>query len=146
MISCPNCNGEKFEGHLVGGLEMKAEMPEMVNVVKFFTCVECEYVIAQPSDLRMSKVTIYVLGESLSKQRQGLKHLIDEGILQDKSGQIEDAGGAVVFSQDQSIKLFGYFQFPGGWVFTKPTWKIYEATPDFPLAEGPHKTDVKVLY
>ncbi len=73
MINCPNCNGEKFEVHLVGGLEMKAEMPEMVNVAKFFTCVECEYVIAQPSDLNLMTITIYVLGNSISKQRQGFQ-------------------------------------------------------------------------
>ena len=141
MIKCPSCNGEKFEHHIISGLLMAEDkiVPSALETDrKYYTCVECEYVIAQPSDLNLTTVNVYVLGESLSKQRQGLKHLLDEGLLSPAPDQIK--------TDEQSIRLFGYFEISGNWVFTKPAWKTYEATPDFPLAEGQHKTEVKVLY
>ena len=139
MITCPSCGGEKFESHSVGDLELVSNIYLMLhNAAKYFTCVECEYVIAQPSDLNLMTVTVYVLGNSLSKQRQGLKRMIDEGLIYPSPSQRK--------INEQSIKQFGCFKTPGDWVFTKAAWEKYQANPEFPLAEGQHKTEVKVLY
>lgn len=138
MIKCPSCGGEKFELHIVGGLKMIKESPELIDIAKYHTCVECEYVIAQPSDLNLIEVTVYVLGNSLSKQRQGLsKMAVDDGLdLDDRE------------EREQSLKLFGYFEIPISniWVFTKDVWNNYQAKPAFPLAEGQHSVIVKELY
>jgi len=145
MIKCPSCNGDKFEHHTISGLLMAGDQitPSLLEAgSKYYTCVECGYVVAQPSDLNLLTVTVYVLGNSLSKQRQGLHQVSDKEII-DKGLMAWDTDDFA--ANEQALKLFGYFDLPGAWVFTKTAWEKHQANPDFPLADGQHSVDVKEL-
>jgi len=158
MITCPRCGGEKFEHHTISGLLLVGDkiLPSFVGLyqatlepdAKYYTCVECEYVITQASDLNLLTVTVCVLGNSRSKQRQGLVSLNGEQDMPFIPLKMMDLCiGAInkngYFShwEDEENKMHSYL-----WVFTKAAWEKYQAEPEFPLAEGQHKTEVKVLY
>ncbi|HEC61589.1 MAG TPA: hypothetical protein ENI27_04975 [bacterium] len=143
MINCPSCNGVKFESHHVAPLFLLDDGTIVRGAEsQHYTCVQCDYVIANPSDLNMLTVTVYVLGNSMSKQRQGLSTFGD-GLCPMPS------------IREKLISNPGYFIFTdtkgdpcknGPWVFTKAAWEKYQADPQFPLAEGQHITEVKELY
>lgn len=137
-IECPGCGGDQFEKHTTGSLLM---MHGYISIDSFpknhFTCVKCNYVIAQPSDISpIPVITVYVVGNSMSKQRQGLvKVLVDTG--EDaKDGQREAltlllAGQGHLINKNKS------------WTFTDNAWKKAQADPEFNLAEGQYVVDVK---
>ena len=148
MINCPRCNGDRFEVHFVGAIRLRFDTIVQTGCPsKYYTCVECDYVIASPSDLDLKTATVYVLGNSLSKRRQGMNKIKEETAAWYLWGSTEKAM--------HMISQAGYLAFSGGggvpytdgpWIFTKAAWEKYQADPQFPLAEGQHLTEVKELY
>ncbi len=145
MIKCPICNGDKFEIHSVGGLEMVSGVYSMLqNASKYFTCVQCEYVIAQPSDIDApDEIVVYVLGNSLSKQRQGMNKIMGE------------ASSPAPIIGVRMLQEKGYFGISnpdgtprkdGPWIFTKESWKEYQANPKFDLGEGRYVIKIEEMF
>ncbi len=143
-IICPKCNCDKFEVHSVGGLDLASGIYLMLqNSSKYFTCVQCEYVIARPSDINaLTEIVVYVLGNSLSKQRQGLN------IITEKESGVPNPWRNLLF-------LDGYFAIlnpdgspskNGPWVFTRAAWKEYQANPEFNLGEEQYVVKIKELF
>ncbi len=98
--------------------------------------VKCEHAIGEPSDLNLKKVKIYILGNSLSKQRQGLNRLREEKVLSSYSETVFNKTVPFIDSN-------GY----DSWLFTKSKWEKYQANPEFPLInEGQYIIEERKLY
>ena len=143
MIKCPTCGESKFELHTVGALVIRQNKPELTKAAKYFTCVHCEYVIAQPSDLSPTEIVVYILGNSLSKQRQGLREIFG------------DASPTALAAAIELLQQEGYLgpnithDIPCNgdpWIFTRAAWEKYQADPKFKLGEGPHVIKTKEMF
>ncbi len=152
-IKCPSCGGDQFEKHITGPMRMTKGIIWISPSKDHFACVSCNYIIADPSDLSMGDpIKVYVLGNSLSKQRQGLgRVLLEEG---------EEPDQDITADMKQMIERKGFFTStvhgkytPGRpqddhsyWVFTDEAWKKAQADPEFNLAEGQHAVEVRTMF
>ena len=143
-IKCPSCGGDQFEKHITGPMRMTRGIIWIFPSKDHFACVSCNYIIADPSDLSMGDpIKVYVLGNSMSKQRQGLTKVFK--VLMD-TGEEE-----FNIAQKESIELLlageGYFKgLDNSWVFTDEAWKKAQADPEFNLAEGQHAVEVRMMF
>ena len=148
MIKCPTCGESKFELHTVGALVIRQNKPELTKAAKYFTCVHCEYVIAQPSDLNPAEILVYILGNSLSKQRQGLVSLNNAAEEKGKEAPFHRLAATV-----DILNRHGYFSHLWDneetirrWIFTKAAWEKYQADPTFKLGKGPYIVKTEEMF
>ena len=124
-----------------------------VGESKYYICTQCEYVISSIADAgALRHITVYVLGNSLSKQRQGLG-----GVLLEEGGEPDKE---IRTDMEQMMEKNGFFAsaahgkyIPGRpqddhiyWIFTNDAWKKAQADQEFRLADGQYIVDVKEMY
>ncbi len=160
LIKCPSCEKEDYEVHLISNLHFTPKEVSIqstapantlieLNVRKYFTCLECNYVISSPDDLEMITIDVYIVGDSISGRRQGLNK-ITKGVW---SIWQEKAGLEMVMKQlakDGFVRLM--YELDGitpkndsPWVFTKGAWKRAENDPGFRLTEGQYAVNIKEM-
>jgi len=131
-IKCPGCGGEEFEIHKYGAMWRDGDFVSVDPNKRFYTCTGCGYIIRSAEDLNMFTVKVYIVGNSLAKQRHGLL-------------AFEDLAGIELDKPPAALKLAenGYLDTQSDmtgtpWIFTVNAWKEFKANPAFVLCDESH--------
>ena len=151
-VKCPSCEKEDFEVHLISNLHLTPEEENIqstappnslieLNVRKYFTCVECNYVISSPDDLEMITIDVCIVGDSISGRRQGLNKIGCMLVIPEK--WMESSMDALAKDGYINIKFkVSDHEERKFWVFTKSGWKRAENDPEFRLTEGQYAVNI----
>lgn len=145
-VKCPNCNSDRFEARLYYTLNLHTEALKQIpkeerNSIEYlilggsapqmvYICKECRYTIKSLADLNILEIKVYIVGNSISKQRQGINYLASLK----KFELIPDLG------DNGYIKLIG-----DSWVFTKDAWQKYQQDPSFRLSDSRYNVKIRDL-
>ena len=138
-VQCPSCGNIEFQICPRANLELAGEVITEIDVKKVYSCIVCDYTISEVSDLELLTITVYIIGDSISGRRQGLR-------------RVTEAIGFVVGTEGQMVLLANQGGFPLelgdgtiAWVFTKSGWKRFDADPVQRLANKQHIVKIEEM-
>lgn len=150
-VKCPNCDNDRFELHVYHTLNLhtgalKQAAKEDSDSIEYLTlgakepqtayiCSKCGYTIESLADLNILEIAVYVVGNSISKQRQGVNYISD------KIAKLQTH----IIDVAKILQKIGYVQYGGFWIFTKNAWKQYQQDPKFNLSESKYIIKIKDL-
>jgi len=151
---CPNCGCNRHEIHHVGQLqhnadEEAAERGEYFVLAYediFFTCIECGYVITDPQDLNLLTITVYIVGDSISKRRQGLNKIAIDIKYRAPLLISEPYSRAMYFLHEIGYFRIGIDDEISPWIFTKAAWKKAQHDLEFRLTDKQYTVNVKEMF
>jgi hypothetical protein len=134
-IKCPSCDSTRFEVHEIVNLMIDGVGIKQINERKPYTCVKCNFAIENIGDLNMTTIDVYLVGNSMSGMRQGLRKVLKVIDVSLKQGDYDLAS--------QGFHETGGLEGPEEpWIFTKLQWEKVSTGTDFRLMEGQYTVNL----